>query len=227
MSHTACWGERVYDFHSAALTPIQTVVLNTAILSIIVVSLMRSERSLKIQSQWTMLALLAVFGVSGRVLMEPLPNIQPVTVLVIMAGAYYGAPRAFALAATISLASNILFLGHGPWTIFQAVGWGSLGVLGASLSGRLIVDGELRVNLLAIVAAASGFAFNWIVSLSILLNTDHSMLVPYLLNGLSFDLYHAAGNVAFVAWISVPLGEMMQRHRKDPTRKSVRDFVPN
>ena len=99
--------------------------------------------------------------------------------------------------------------------------------MGASLAHRLIVDGELRVNLLAVVAAASGFAFNWIVSLSILLNAEPSMLAPYLLNGLVFDLYHAAGNVAFVAWISVPLGDMMLRHRKDPTRKSVRDLVPN
>ena len=217
----------MYDFHNSALTPIQTILLNAAILSIIVVSLMRSERSLRDQSQWTMLVLLVVFGVSGRILMEPLPNVQPVTVLVIMAGAYYGAPRAFALAATIALASNILFFGHGPWTIFQAVGWGVLGVIGASLANRLIVDGELRVNLLAVVAAASGFAFNWIVSLSILLNADPSMLVAYLLNGIVFDLYHAAGNVAFVAWMAIPLGDMMLRHRKDPTRKSVRDFVPN
>ncbi|MBR79618.1 MAG: hypothetical protein CMA88_02390 [Euryarchaeota archaeon] len=217
----------MYDFHNSALTPTQAIILNAAILSIIVVSLVRSERLLSNQSQWTMMALLVVFGVSGRILMEPLPNIQPVTVLVIMAGAYYGAHRAFALAATIALASNILFLGHGPWTIFQAVGWGALGVLGASMSDRLIVDRELRVNLLAVVAAASGFFFNWIVSLSILLTTDPSMLMAYLLNGLVFDLYHAAGNVAFVAWMSVPLGDMMLRHRKDPTRKSVRDFVPN
>ena len=87
----------MYDFHNSALTPIQTILLNAAILSIIVVSLMRSERSLRDQSQWTMMALLVVFGVSGRILMEPLPNVQPVTVLVIMAGAYYGAPRALSL----------------------------------------------------------------------------------------------------------------------------------
>ena len=217
----------MYDFHNSVLTPTQAILLNAAILSIIVASLVRSERSLRNQSQWTMMTLLVVFGVSRRILMEPLPNIQPVTVLVIMAGAYYGAPRALALAATIALASNILFLGHGPWTIFQAVGWGALGVLGALMSDRLIVDRELRVNLLAVVAAASGFVFNWIVSLSILLTVDPSMLAAYLLNGLVFDLYHAAGNVAFVAWMSVPLGDMMLRHRKDPTRKSVRDFVPN
>lgn len=174
-----------------------------------------------------MLLLLSIFGVSGRILMEPLPNIQPVSVLVILAGAYYGAPRAFALAATIALASNILFLGHGPWTIFQALGWGVLGIIGASLANRLIVDGKLRVNFLALVAAASGFAFNWVVSLSILLDADPSLLVPYILNGLSFDIYHAAGNVFFVAWMATPLGDMMLRHRKDPTRKPVGDVALN
>ena len=146
----------MYDFHNSALSPIQTILLNAAILSIIVVSLMRSERSLRSQSQWTMLALLFVFGVSGRILLDPLPNVQPVTVLVLLAGVYYGAPRAFALAATIALASNILYLGHGPWTIFQAVGWGLVGVLGAALADRLIVDGQLRIQLVRVSKHPSG-----------------------------------------------------------------------
>lgn len=217
----------MYDFHNVALSPNQSLFLNVAILSIIVLSLIRSERSLRDQSQWGMLILLAVFGVSGRILLDPIPNVQPVTVLVLLAGAYYGAPRALALAATIALASNIIFMGHGPWTLFQAIGWGAIGLVGANLSNHIVVGGRIRIGLLAIIAAASGLAFNWFVSLSILFEADSSMLVPYLLNGLVFDLYHAAGNVVFVAWMASPLGEMMARHRSSPAFELVREGAPN
>jgi energy-coupling factor transport system substrate-specific component len=217
----------LYDFHNVALSPTQSLFLNVAILSIIVLSLIRSERSLRDQSQWGVLVLLAVFGVSGRILLDPIPNVQPVTVLVLLAGAYYGAPRAFALAATIALVSNVIFLGHGPWTLFQAIGWGAIGLAGAILANHIIVGGRIRIGLLAIIAAASGLAFNWFVSLSILFETDPSMLVPYLLNGLVFDLYHVVGNVVFVAWMASPLGEMMARHRSSPAFELVREGAPN
>lgn len=217
----------MYDFHNVALSPNQSLFLNVAVLSIIVLSLIRSERSLRDQSQWGMLVLLAVFGVSGRILLDPIPNVQPVTVLVLLAGAYYGAPRALALAATIALASNVISMGHGPWTLFQAIGWGAIGLVGANLSNHIIVSGRIRIGLLAIIAAASGLAFNWFVSLSILFEADSSMLVPYLLNGLVFDLYHAAGNVVFVAWMASPLGEMMARHRSPPAFELVREGAPN
>ena len=217
----------MYDFHNVALSPIQSLFLNIATLSIIVLSLIRSERSLRDQSQWGMLVLLAVFGVSGRILLDPIPNVQPVTVLVLMAGAYFGAPRAIALAATIALASNVMLLGHGPWTLFQAVGWGAIGLVGALMSSRIVAEGRVRIGPLAVIAAASGLAFNWFVSLSILLEAGSSMLVPYLLNGLVFDLYHVAGNVLFVAWMASPLGEMMSRHRSSPAYEAVRDGAPN
>ncbi len=217
----------MYDFHNVALSQNQSLLLNVAILSIIVISLIRSERSLRDQSQWGMLVLLAVFGVSGRILLDPIPNVQPVTVLVLLAGAYFGAPRALALAATIALASNVIFLGHGPWTLFQAIGWGAIGLAGAILSNRIIVGDRIRIGLLAIIAAASGLAFNWFVSLSILFETGSSMLVPYLLNGLVFDLYHAAGNVVFVAWLASPLGEMMARHRSSSAFEAVIEGASN
>ena len=217
----------MYDFHNVALTPIQSLLLNIAILSIIVISLIRSERSLSDQSQWGVLFLLAVFGVSGRILLDPIPSVQPVTVLVLLAGAYFGAPRAIALAATIALASNVLLLGHGPWTLFQAIGWGGVALLGAISANRIVVEGNVRIGLLAVIAAISGLAFNWFVSLSILLDVAPSMLIPYLLNGLVFDLYHVAGNVLFVAWMASPLGEMMHRHRSSPSFEAVSDRVPN
>ena len=98
----------MYDFHNIALTPTQAFLLNAGILSVIVLALLRSERKLDDSNPLAMLAILAVFGIGGRVLLEPLPNIQPVTVIVLLAGIYYGAPRALALAGIIALVSTSL-----------------------------------------------------------------------------------------------------------------------
>jgi hypothetical protein len=95
------------------------------------------------------------------------------------------------------------------------------------LADRLLIEGKLNLNRVAVVAIAAGFAFDWIVSLSILLKTDPSMLAPFLLNGLVFDLYHAAGNLAFVAWMAVPIGEILARHRVVPAAEAVSEVVAN
>ena len=166
----------MYDFHNIALTPTQAVLLNVGIISVIVLALLRSERKLDDSNPLAMLAILAIFGIGGRVLLEPLPNIQPVTVIVLLAGIYYGAPRALALAAIIALVSNVAVLGHGPWTLFQVAGWGTVGLAGALFADRLLKDGELQLHRVAALAMISAIAFNWIVSSSILLKTDVSML---------------------------------------------------
>lgn len=217
----------MYDFHNIALTPTQAFLLNAGILSVIVLALLRSERKLDDSNPLAMLAILAIFGIGGRVLLEPLPNIQPVTVIVLLAGIYYGAPRALALAGIIALVSNVAVLGHGPWTLFQVVGWGAVGLTGALFADRLLKDGELQLHRVAALAMISGIAFNWIVSSSILLKTDVSMLAPYLLNGLLYDLYHAVGNLVFVAWLAAPLGEIMLRHRVKPSAEAVSEVVTN
>ena len=83
------------------------------------------------------------------------------------------------------------------------------------------------MNKLAGLAVISAFAFDWIVSVSILLNTDVSMLAPYLINGLLFDLYHAVGNLVFVAWLANPLGEIMLRHRVEASSQAVSEVATN
>ncbi|MEK9805537.1 MAG: DUF6580 family putative transport protein [Euryarchaeota archaeon] len=217
----------MYDFHNVALTPNQSLLLNITILSVIVFALIRSERRMDDSNPLAMIAILAIFGIAGRILLDPLPNFQPVTVIVLLAGIYYGAPRAVALAGIIALTTNFVVLGHGPWTLFQVAGWGFVGTLGAIFADKLLKDGQLQLNKLAGLAVISAFAFDWIVSVSILLNTDASMLAPYLINGFLFDLYHAVGNLVFVAWLANPLGEIMLRHRVETSSQAVSQVATN
>ena len=201
----------MFDAHAVTIGPHGMLLINAALLSLIGWALWRTERKLASGSDWILLMMLGVFAVSGRVLLEPIPNIQPVTMIVLLAGVHYGAPRAIALATAVTLCSNLI-LGHGLWSLYQAVGWSAVGVVGALMSNQLLIDGRLSVKRLAIVAAASAFAFDWIVSVSVLHSMGSELLLPYIAAGLPFDLLHAVGNVAFVAWLANPLSEVMSKH---------------
>ena len=81
-------------------------------------------------------ALISVLVVS-RVLLEPLPNIQPVTVGLLLIGATLGARRGIGIAILVTLLSNA-FLGTGIWTLFQAFAWSFVAWTGAMASNQLM-----------------------------------------------------------------------------------------
>tara|TARA_Y100001970_G_scaffold52583_1_gene66443 strand:- start:586 stop:1236 length:651 start_codon:yes stop_codon:yes gene_type:complete len=205
------------DAHAVTLSPIETFILNVFLLAIIGWSMWKAEKSLSPGSDAMVMALIGVFAVSGRVLLDPLPNVQPVTVIVLLAGIHYGAARSTVLATSVALVSNI-FLGHGIWTLYQAAAWSLVGISGSLLSERLTFSGSLAVSRVAAFSVAAAFLFDWVVSLSALHSFGVDMLLVYIISGIPFDILHAAGNVFFVAWLSTPLSEMMSRHS---TRRTV------
>ena len=73
----------------------------------------------------------------GRVILGPIPNVQPVTIGLVLVGATYGIRRGIGIAILITILSNI-FLGTGLWTLFQAVGWSVIAIGGAIASNQLI-----------------------------------------------------------------------------------------
>lgn len=147
----------------------------------------------------TLLLLTLVLAVSAvRVLMQPLPNIQPVTVAALIVGAQLGARRGAAFAILVAMISNAI-IGNGWWTIFQAIGWASVALLGSKIA--LVVDGEIQRKRLFIAAIASAFVFDFIVSLSII-DSSFSIVtfLTYLAHGMPYDMLHALGNLTFAVW---------------------------
>ena len=155
-----------------------------------------------------MLLVTLVLAVSAtRVLMQPLPNIQLVTVAALIIGAQLGARRGAAFAILVAMISNAV-IGNGWWTIFQAIGWASVAVMGSKLA--LIVNGELQRSRLFIAAIASAFVFDLIVSLSII-DSSFTLLtfLTYLAHGLPYDLLHAVGNLTFAVWFGSWFADMV------------------
>jgi energy-coupling factor transport system substrate-specific component len=157
-------------------------------------------------------ALVAVLGGSaaaGRILFAAVPGVQPVTVIVVAAGAALGARVGFAVGAVAALVSNF-YLGQGIWTPWQMLAWGGCGVVGA-LTARLI-RGRFAFAALCFLL---GFAFSGVMDLwnwySFWPHTWEALTLVYA-RGVWFSAAHAIGNVVFALAIGPELRRLLERY---------------
>ena len=198
-------------------TPGGIAVWLTSLFGVIFGSMLLSvDRRIRLGREAALIALLAAVASATRVLFAALPNIQPVTLLILMIGLHLGARRATAVAMLTALISNMA-LGHGPWTFYQALAWACVGSSAAVLRPILVNwDGtKVRIGMMAVLAFIWGFLFDWIVSLSALaLYQSFEAFLTFIIAGLIFDALHAVGNVLFTIWLAPSLHHLLWLHRR-------------
>jgi energy-coupling factor transport system substrate-specific component len=158
-----------------------------------------------------LVATLAAVAAAGRVLFVAIPGVQPVTVIVVAAGAGLGARAGFATGALAALASNF-FLGQGPWTPWQMLGWGACGLVGAALAPLL----RRRVAFAA-ACFVLGFAFSAAMDVWLWLSFwPHTWqaLTVVLGRGIWFEAAHAVGNVVIALAVGPELRRLVERYAR-------------
>ena len=198
-------------YHVFEMSNLMGLLLNLFLLGVISWNLIMIEKRVNQGQKFVILSICAIFGIAGRILLSPIPNVQPVTVIVLLAGIRLGAKESIFLSALIALFSNLI-LGHGIWTFYQAAAWSIIGCLGALFSDKLN-----SLNRLIFISIISAFLFNWIVSISILHAVGFELFLPYIIAGIPYDLLHVAGNITFMIWLSSPLSEIMSRDNSKNT----------
>lgn len=157
----------------------------------------------------TLVATLAAVAAAGRVLLAAVPGVQPVTVIVVAAGAALGPRAGFATGALAAFVSN-LFLGQGPWTPWQMLGWGACGLAGALL--RSLIRHRIPF---AATCFVLGFAFSALMDvwlwLSFWPHTWESLAVVFG-RGVWFQAAHAIGNVVIALAIGPELRRLLERY---------------
>ena len=121
------------------------------------------ERSRPSAKLLAVVATLAALAALGRDAFAAVPDVKPITAIVLVSGVAFGAGPGFAVGAISGLASNIL-LGQGPWTPWQMLGWGMVGLIGAALA-RPLGPRPSRLALALGCALAAG-VFNLVLDLS-------------------------------------------------------------
>ena len=159
----------------------------------------------------TLVATLGGLAAAGRVLFAPVPDVQPVTVMVAAAGVALGPRRGFAVGALATLASNF-FLGQGPYTPWQMLAWGGCGVLGGLL--RPLLRRRLTFAAFCVVL---GFAFGTTMDLwQWFTFYPHSTaaLVTVLGQGFAFNVAHATGNLVLALVAGPELRRVLERYER-------------
>jgi energy-coupling factor transport system substrate-specific component len=160
-------------------------------------------------------AVLAALAVVGRLAFAAIPNVKPTTDIVLFAGYALGAAPGFAVGAIGAIASNV-FLGQGPWTVWQMAAWGGVGIGGALLAwgtrGR-----ELGRVELAIYCGIAGFAFGALMDVyqwTLAARQDLSTYLAISATSLPYNIAHAVGNVVFCLLIGPVFVRSLRRYRR-------------
>ena len=162
-----------------------------------------------------LVATLAALAVVGRLAFAAVPNVKPTTDIVLFAGYALGAVPGFAVGAVTALVSNV-FLSQGPWTPWQMVGWGAVGVAGALLA-RVLRDREPGRLVLAAVCGLAGLAFGaWmdLYQLTLAARQDLDTYLAFSASSLPYNLAHAIGNVVFCLLIGPIFIRALRRYRR-------------
>jgi energy-coupling factor transport system substrate-specific component len=158
-------------------------------------------------------ALVGSFGAAaaaGRVLFAAIPNVQPVTTMTACAGVALGPRAGAAVGGVAALVSNG-FLGQGPWTPWQMLGWGLVGATGGLCAPLL-----RRRLPLVVFCLVWGFAYGalldvWqLASFGPVFNLRGFIALESA--GLPFDAAHALGNAVLAAVAGPALIRLLDRY---------------
>ena len=139
-----------------------------------------------------------------------IPFFKPITALTIITAIYIGPESGFLVGALSALLSNFYF-GQGPWTAFQMLAWGLIGLIAGLLSKPLQ---KSRV-LLLICGAVSGILFSMVMDVWNLLWTyntlDLRLYGGVLLTALPHTVLYTVSNLVFLWLMAKPFGEKLNR----------------
>lgn len=169
-----------------------------------VIVLNGSIRHLSKVQEISVIGILAAVNIASRIALQSLPNIKPVTSIIIISVMIFGLAFGIKLTIVTTLVSN-MFLGMGIWTFFQILAW-----IVICLLTQILVDfyktihKEPHMIVMAIFAFLMGYVFGFIVSLEQFIIGGLGLFMAYYSTGLLFDTFHAVGNFVFYL-IAAPL----------------------
>lgn len=161
------------------------------------------------------IAMMSAFCVISRLGMLALPNVQPITVVVIWMTLELGWGYGASISILSILISNLL-ISMGPWTLYQMVSFALVCVCALLLRPlwrKRKQFPRLAWILFPIFAGLMGYLYGFIISLFWVFSMPGLNFLIYYANGILFDTYHALGNIAF--WILlIPIFERLNPFEK-------------
>lgn len=166
----------------------------------------------KIESnEIVIIAILAALAAISRIPFAAFPSVQPTSFIIIMTGIVFGRQTGF-LVGIISVFVSNLFLGQGPWTLWQMLAWGLMGLTAGYFKDKDWLEGSLRLLSFGFVW---GIVFGWIMNLWILIGFISPFIwkavIATYIASFYFDLAHALSTVLFLKLFAKKWIQIFQR----------------
>lgn len=166
------------------------------------------ERKLTGSRRLVLVAVMTALCIAGRFI----PFFKPVTALTIITAMYLGGEAGFLTGAMAALLSNFYF-GQGPWTPFQMLAWGMIGLLAGWLHRPL----KRSRTLLLVYGLLSGMVYSLMLDVWTVLWYDGGFRWELYLSAFITALPHTAlysvSNFVFLFFLAKPFGEKLERVR--------------
>ncbi len=154
-----------------------------------------------------MICLSAVWSallITGQYLLSPLPNIEVVTLLLIVYSYLFG-KWAFATLPVFILAEGLLF-GFGIWWFSYLYIWAII-VIAVIFLKKLKITNPL---FWAVISGFYGLSFGFFTAIPYLFIGGPAAMIGYFIGGLTFDFIHAGGNFLLCLVLFFPLVKVME-----------------
>jgi len=139
-----------------------------------------------------------------------IPLFKPIAALTIITGMYLGGEAGFLVGALAAALSNFYF-GQGPWTAFQMLAWGFIGLASGGMANPL----KKHRPLLLIFGVMLGAAYSLIMDVWNVLwyggGFDWALYAAAVTTALPHTLLYAVSNFVFLYFLARPFGEKMER----------------
>ena len=191
-------------FASQSLVYYATFLAFFFVLFLVILLFARFEESAISSKEVALVGILAAITAAARIPFAALPNIQPCTFLIIATGIVFG-PLTGVMVGSMTAAVSNMFLGQGPWTVWQMAGWGMVGLLSGFIGKRRPQIGPLGI---AVLGAIFGMVYNTLMDFSSwvwLYGLDPTKFLAVFSLGLPFGIVHSVGNVVFALALGKPV----------------------
>ena len=139
-----------------------------------------------------------------------IPFVSPVTALTVLAALYLGGETGFLIGALSAVLSNFYF-GQGPWTPFQMLAWGLIGLVAGLLSAPL----RRSRALLLCYGVLAGVLYSLVMDVWTVLwyadGFDLRLYLAAIATAAPYTAVYAASNFAFLWFLARPIGEKLRR----------------
>lgn len=150
-------------------------------------------------------AVMTALCVIGRFI----PVFKPITAITVITGVYIGGESGFLVGALAAFISNF-FAGQGPWTPFQMLGWGIIGLLSGMLSRPLKKNRWLIVTFGTVMGMLYSFIMDvWTVLWGGGFSAD--LYLAAIVTAIPHTVIYSVSNMIFLIILAKPFGEKLER----------------